>query len=132
MAVLAGYLSMVIVVMVGLTIMLAMFSDAFPTEPGPYEGPAYILILEWVLSLFAAMGGGAVCAWVAGHAERRHALWLAGVLVVFSVVSTLGEMGLKPLWSSIGLAVIGPLGVLWGAALAQRRRERHALAKRPR
>jgi len=131
LAVISGYLAMFIGVAVGLTILLTSFPDAFPEQPGsPYDGPAYVLVLEVVISLLAALGGGYACALVARRKEVQHAGVLVGLMVVLGVVSAIGEAGLKPLWSSLTILALPPLAVLYGAVLRRRQRERTALADR--
>ena len=130
LAVIAGYFAMFIGVAIGLAILLAAFPDAFPEQPGPYEGPTYVLVLELVLSLLAAVGGGYACAFVARHKEVQHAAALVGLMVVMSIVSWIAEAGLKPLWSSLAILALPPFAVLLGAVLRRRQRERAALAHR--
>ena len=130
LAVIAGYLAMFIGVAIGLAILLAAFPDAFPDQPGPYDGPTYVLVLEIVMSLIAALGGGYACAFVARRKELHHAGVLVGLMIVLGIVSVIGEAGLKPLWSSLAILVLPPAAVLYGAVLRRRQRERTALAQR--
>jgi hypothetical protein len=118
LAVIAGYAALVLGVGVFLAFLMFSFPGAFPSEPGPYTGPAWILLLELAFSGL-----------VAGRAELKHALVLVGLMTVLGVVSALFEAGLKPLWSSLAMPVVGGLGVLMGAKLRQRHRERRALER---
>ena len=131
-AVLAGYVTMVVAVGIGLALLLVAFGDGFapPEEPRPFDGPAYILVLEVVVSALAALAGGYVCAWIARRNELAHALGLLGLMVPLSVLSAVGEAGLKPLWSSIAVALVGVGGVVLGALLRRRHREYDALSRR--
>lgn len=130
LAVVAGYVAMFVGVAVGLTLLLLAFSDAFPSEPGPYDGPAFVLVLELLMSWAAAVGGGYVCGWVAGGRETKHALALGAVMLVLGVISAVVEAGLKPMWSSVALGTLSPVFVVVGAGIRRRHRERRALAER--
>lgn len=116
-AVFAGYLTMVVGVVGFDAFLLVVFSDVFSRKPGPYEGPAWILVLELVAAALIAGVGGWVCGWIARRAEVGHALVLGGLMLVLSIVSLVGEAGWKPLWSSIAMAVLPPLAMLYGARL---------------
>ena len=126
----AGYVTMVVGVTLGLTLLMWFAADEFPREPGPYQGASYVLALELGMAFAAAVGGGYVCGWVAGGAERGHALALAGVMLLLGIVSVSADAGLKPLWSSLGIVVAGVVGVLLGAAIRRRHRERDELMHR--
>jgi hypothetical protein len=129
LSVVAGYLTCVIGVGIGLAFLLFAFPDAFPREPGPYEGPRFVLLLELAMSAVVAVAGGYVCGLVARRAEARHGLYLLGLMLVLGVVSALVEAGLKPLWSSLSIPIVGAVGVYLGAKLRQRHRERRALER---
>ena len=129
LAVIAGYAALVLGVGVFLAFLLFLFPGAFPSEPGPYTGPAWILLLELAFSGLVAIGGGYLCGLVAGRAELKHALVLVGLMTVLGLVSAMFEAGLKPLWSSLAMPVVGGLGVILGAKLRQRHRERRALER---
>ena len=117
LAVLGGLATTFLSVTSLLALLVFLASDEFPSEPGPYTGADYVLWIEVGLSLLAAMAGGFVCAWIAGRNEMKHALVLTGILLVLGVISIASNEGLKPLWSSVAVALIGTLGVLPGARL---------------
>jgi hypothetical protein len=127
LSVVAGYATLVVGVGVFLALLLFLAPGAFPPEPGPYTGPAWVLVVELVFSGLVAVGGGYVCGLVAGRAELGHALALAGIAVALGIVSAFVEAGLKPLWSSLAIPLVGAVGVLVGAKLRRRHRERNAL-----
>jgi hypothetical protein len=129
LAVIAGYATLVLGVGVFLALLLFLFPGAFPAEPGPYTGPAWILALELVFSGLVAVGGGYVCGLVAGRAELGHALVLVCVMAALGLASAFVEAGLKPLWSTIALPILGAVGVIVGAKLRRRHRERKALER---
>ena len=54
LAVLAGYLTMVVAVTGSLGFLFLVWGDAFPQTPGPYTGPAYVLVIVLGISLFVA------------------------------------------------------------------------------
>jgi hypothetical protein len=129
LAVIAGYATLVLGVGVFLAFLLFLFPGAFPAEPGPYTGPVWILVLELAFSGVVAVGGGYVCGLVAGRAELKHALVLVGLMIVLGLASAAFEAGLKPLWSSLAMPVVGALGVLLGAKLRRGHRERRSLER---
>jgi hypothetical protein len=120
LAVLAGYLTMVVAVTGTLGFLFLVLNDAFPQTPGPYTGPAYVLVIELFVALLAATCGGYVCALVARRKPLHHAAALVGLMLVLGAVSLVGEAGLKPLWSTLSIVLLSPLGVLAGAWLRGR------------
>ena len=120
-AVLGGYLTMVLGVSTLLALLFFAFRDDFPREPGPYEGPAIVLVLELLGGFIAAVVGGFVCALIARRAEMKHAYALVALLVPLSAISLYVDAGLKPLWSSLLTPVVAIAGVLLGARLRARR-----------
>ncbi len=120
LAIFAGYLTMLVVVTGSIGFLFLIAFDAFPTEPGPYQGPSYVLWLELAFSGVAAVAGGYVCAHVARGRPLRHAAILIAVALVLGVVSAVLEAGLKPLWSSVAIPAVAPLGIWLGAWLRAR------------
>lgn len=116
LAVLAGYVTLVLGVTSTLAILFFVARDAFPTEPGPWTGPRWVLVVEIVSGLAVAVLGGYVCALVARRRELAHGLALAGVALLLGILSATMEQGGKPLWSSIGVALAGVIGIPIGAA----------------
>jgi hypothetical protein len=68
-----------------------------------------------IVSFVAALAGALIAARIAARSRRAHVLAFAGLLVVMSVVSSLGgpQPG-QPAWYSWGVALVG----LAGAAAA--------------
>lgn len=116
LAVLAGYVTMVLGVMSTLAILFFAARDAFPKEPGPFTGPSWVLWVEIGSGLLVAVLGGYVCALVARRRELAHGLALGGLGLVLGLLSASMEAGAKPLWSSIGVSLAGAIGVTLGAA----------------
>ncbi len=115
LAILAGYVTIVLGVTSTLAILFFAARDAFPGEPGPFRGPTWILVVELVAGFACAVLGGYVCALVARRRELAHGLVLCAIMLVLGLVSAGAESGMKPTWSSVALPVVGVLGVLLGA-----------------
>jgi hypothetical protein len=120
LAVLAGYLTMVVAVTGALGFLFLVFHDVFPQTPGPYTGPTYVLVLELVVALLAAICGGYVCALVARQRPLHHAAALGGLMLALGVVSIIGEAGMKPMWSTLSIVLASPLAAMSGAWLRGR------------
>jgi hypothetical protein len=59
--------------------------------------------------------GGYVCAWIARRRQLRHAVVLVGVMLVMGIVTLFVDDGVKPLWSTIAVIVLGAAAVPVGA-----------------
>ena len=115
LAVLAGYLAMVVLVGVSFALLTAAVPDAVDREEARVDQP-------W-LTLMAASGclwagvGGWVTARVAGRAELPHGLGLAA----FAMLMWMVYVGLAPIeqstWFQIANLLLMVLGVLAGAGL---------------
>src|SRR5690606_28093329 len=101
----------------------------FSQQPGPYTGPVWILVAELVFGGLVAIGRGHVCGLVAGRAELKHAFVLAALIDGPGLASAAFAAGLKPPWSSLAKPLVGALGVIAGAKLRHRHREREALER---
>lgn len=116
LAVLGGYATLVVGVGAFFAILMAFVPGLSETDPGaPFDGPAWVLGAELAASLVVALVGGYVCAWIAGRGEVGHGAALAGFMLVMGLVSVILEAGLKPLWSSVAVAVLPAGSVLVGA-----------------
>lgn len=122
LSVLAGYFTMMVGVSGGLAFMMLVAGSDMPREPRPFDGPVWILAFEITVSALAAIAGGWVCARLAPRNPMRHAQVLVGIMGALGIVSVVGELGLKPLWSSIAVVVVGIAGALLGARLCSPRR----------
>jgi hypothetical protein len=120
LAIVAGYLTMLVIVTGSLGFLFLVFHDAFPREPGPYNGPAFVLVLELAFAAIAAIAGGWICALLARRKPLHHAAVLVVAMTVLGLVSASVEAGLKPMWSTIALPIVGAIGVLFGAWLRAR------------
>lgn len=127
LAVIGGYVALAIGVGTVMAL-LELMMGGMPEDPSqPYDGPVSLLMLELIGSGLVAIGGGWVCGFIAKRQEFRHALVLAGLIAILGGVTVVVDAGLKPLWSTSLLPVVGVLGVLLGARLRQNARERAQL-----
>ncbi|MDQ2930411.1 MAG: hypothetical protein M3Y05_06270 [Gemmatimonadota bacterium] len=110
-AIVAGYASMAAVV-VALTVLVKRKAPEWMGTVGK-PNPTYIYA-NLFYSFGAAMIGGFVAALVAPRAPLAHACALAGIVFVLAVVSALQMANKQPRWYQIALAVIGPLGTIFG------------------
>jgi hypothetical protein len=120
LAILAGYVTMVLGVTSTLAILFFVARDALPATPGPFRGPGWVLWLELGCGLAAAVLGGYVCALVARRRELLHAVVLGGFALLLGLIGSGAEAGLKPQWSSIAIAIVGAIGPVLGARLRLR------------
>jgi hypothetical protein len=118
LAVIGGYLTMVLGVTTFFTfVTVVLLGRKMGEPPKPSEAPAWLYVVELVATPILAGLGGYVCAWIAQRKQMRHALVLVGVMLVMGVISIFTEAGLKPLWSSIAIVVLGAAGVPLGARM---------------
>lgn len=116
-AVLAGYLTIGI---------LGVVTDQFVANaiPGFRSLPGaplyYYLIITGTDTLYL-IGGGYLCAAIAGASARRATLALILLGVVGSAASDIWLWQYLPPWFAIALLVIYPLGVWFGSKLQRRR-----------
>jgi hypothetical protein len=126
LAVVAGFLVMAIIVMIG-TALAVRFVLHVPLtamqSPAPALARAYV-VTNLSLSAVAALAGGYTAAALAGHDRAIHGAALAGVMVVMSVISMHQAGGRQPRWYQVLLITLMPILALCGAlccdALARR------------
>jgi hypothetical protein len=112
LAIVAGFVTMVIVVMVFTIVSV----KALHLQSG-HPTPLY-LTLNVAYSVFAAMAGGYVSARIAMHHPLHHAYFLAGLIELLSLVSYFHYHGSQPLWYQLMLCIVPPLFVIAGAVLS--------------
>ncbi|MEO6210078.1 MAG: hypothetical protein ABIQ10_08145 [Gemmatimonadaceae bacterium] len=110
-AIVAGYASMAAVV-IALTVLVKRKAPEWMGTVG--KPNATYLYTNLVYSFGAAMIGGFVAALIAPRAPLAHACALAGIVFVLAVVSAVQMGNKQPRWYQIALAVIGPLGTIFG------------------
>lgn len=118
-AVVAGYLTMALVVILGTVAATAAFvpGGLAALRAGAAAGvvPAGYLAANLVVSLLAAMLGGWVAARVATRAPLAHAASLAIAVAVFGLVTALRPAAPgQPAWYPWTIVVLGTAGVLLG------------------
>jgi uncharacterized membrane protein YfcA len=115
LAVLAGFLSMMVVVVACTLASVALLhlKSGNPT-------PGY-LVLNVVYSLAGAFLGGWVTARLAGVAPVGHGVALAVLIVLLSALSYVHYTGLQPLGYQIFVTVFPPFAAIAGAAIVRRR-----------
>ena len=118
LAVIGGFLTMAIVVML-LTGAIRMLSPSwFPADGAP-TGP--YLTTNVVYSFVAALAGGYVAAWIATRLPMQHAIALGTFVLVMSVMSARFYGARQPRWYQVLLAVVMPLAVVLGGYVRSRR-----------
>jgi hypothetical protein len=116
-AVLAGYAVSVIAVSAFFALVLAAAFGGLPEDPASFRPPAWLFIVEIATSPVLGAAGGWVCGLVARRRERAHGLALAGLMLLFGVGSAFADSGMKPLWSTAAVVLLGALGAVGGAHL---------------
>lgn len=139
LAVIAGYVTLAILVMLAFSVAVAAPDFAFQPQSTSVT-PAW-LVYASVASVVAAAAGGAVAAWI-GRGPRP-AYILAGLMLVFGIVEAIrnskkappnaspdqlaamsvmdkAQVAVQPVWYSWSLPLLGAAGVLAGAAACRR------------
>jgi hypothetical protein len=116
LAVLAGYLTMLVGVSTLFALVLALAFGGMP-DPTSFEPPLWLMALEIVLAPLFAVAGGYVCAWLAKRHAMRHAFALICLMILLSIVTFFADRGLKPVWSTAAITLLGALGAYAGARL---------------
>ncbi len=136
-AVVLGYLVMAVLVMVFLTVLYQLLGADRAFVEGSYAVSGTWSVLSLVLSLFAALIGGLVCARLSQSRSAVIALaaFAFAMGVIFSIPSFLGgdpavaarvgdignmqafQNAVTPGWVAVLTAVVGAVGVLVGGRL---------------
>jgi hypothetical protein len=129
MSVVAGFATMAALVMVG---MMAIMATLVPggmaamktmhADPSamPAPTPRYYL-MNLLLSLLAALAGGAVTGRLAGTQASGSLAALCGLVLVMGLVSAFSPgSGRQPAWYKIATPLLGALGVLLSSGLVGR------------
>ena len=98
LAVVVGYFTAVILVMVSLSVLMQIWPDLFPD---PVTGQALgmkALIIMLVLNLLFAIVGGCITAIIAQDDDRKLAVALGFVMIGIGILTLLMEGDVKPLW----------------------------------
>jgi hypothetical protein len=125
-AVAAGFLAMVLAVMIGVASATAALVPgglaAMRTAVAPVSLPASYLGVNIVVSLISAILGGWLTARLSAPQQRSNVMILAGLVVLLSVVTAMqGDPGgAQPMWYRWLIPVIGVIGVLIGGGIGAR------------
>ncbi len=117
LALLAGFATMALLVMVLTALLTRMIPSWTGNEGSPRPGYMFVNL---GYSFLAAAAGGYVTAWAAAANPLIHTLALAIVVLALAALSVLQSKGLQPIWYQLTLVAIMPLGVLGGGLLRLR------------
>ena len=117
LALLAGFTTMAVIVVVVTAILGRLTPDWVGTEGKP--NPGYVFV-NLGYSFLAAAAGGFVTAWIAAANPMANILGLAVVVLVLGAVSALQARGKQPAWYVMALLVISPVGVVAGGLVRLR------------
>lgn len=130
LAVIAGYLTMAVIVVAFLFGLYAVVGTSGAFLQGSYESSMVWNVASLVLGFVAALAGGWVCSAIAPNAKASY--WLAGIVFVLGVLFAIPSFGAHPqevrpdtlsgmdamqkaytpVWVALLNPVIGAIGVL--------------------
>ncbi len=117
LAVVAGYVTLII----GVSAFFAIVTWSRPELlDDAAVAPTWLYWAEAGVALPVAVLGGYVAGWVAPSRPVLHGAILAGLVAVLGVANLAAEWGLKPVASSLFLALVPPLMAVLGARLRER------------
>jgi hypothetical protein len=113
LAVLAGYVA------VGILVLLTdqIFAAAVPGFRSMTAPPLYYFVVVTVTDAMYSIGGGFVCAAIAGGSASKATLGLAVFGELMGVASTIAGWRIQPHWFAFALLILFPLGVWLGYKL---------------
>lgn len=116
LSVVAGYLAMAAIVMIGTAIAAAAMIPGGIAGAREMEGtpPHAYLYANLAASFVAALLGGWVAARLAPRNSMLHSAALAMLLLAMSVLSFRSQAARQPRWYPITIALIGMTGVMAG------------------
>jgi hypothetical protein len=117
LALAAGFATMALLVIL-LTALLTHLVPSWTDAAGkPQPGYAFVNL---GYSFLAAAAGGYVTAWAAAANPMIHVLALGIVVLALAALSALQSRGKQPIWYSLALVAISPVGVLAGGLVRLR------------
>ena len=117
LALAAGFATMVLLVIVLTALLERMVPSWADTEGKVQPGHAFVNL---GYSFLAAAAGGYVTAWAAAANPMIHVLALGIVVLALAALSALQSRGKQPVWYSLALVAISPVGVLAGGLVRLR------------
>lgn len=114
-AVVAGYLTMAVLVMFIFLLLGIIFPKAFPADGALPRVPWVIFILIW--NLFSAIAGAYVTSLVCRGSRIKHVLALLAVVLVLGLIVLAGNVNKQPVWYLIAQIVVGVIGVMIGGSI---------------
>lgn len=117
LALLAGFATMAILVMVMTALVTQLAPEWAGSEGKPRPGYAFVNI---GYSFLSAAAGGYVTAWVSAANPLILVLVLGIVVLAMSALSALQARGKQPIWYALTLLAFMPLGVLAGGLVRMR------------
>jgi len=118
LAVLGGFLTMAIVVMMFTGALKMLLPSWFPADGAPTGS---YLIVNVAYSFVAALAGGYVAAKLFAQLPMQHAIALGAFVLVMSIISAMYYKARQPRWYQMLLAVVMPLAVVLGSYIRTRR-----------
>jgi MFS family permease len=115
LAVIAGYVSLSLLVMTSFALIMVIMPQAFP-KPGAAPADS-LLILILTLGFAFAVIGGYLTAILADRSHFKHVLFLAAVVLGFGIVKIAVEYGIFPMWYLLTQLASGIGGVLAGGKM---------------
>lgn len=116
-AVAAGYLLIAAAIII-------LFAVSFP-DPLATPGQGFMLFSLAYGFVFGILGGY-VCGVIAHRSEIKHAAVIAGIGILFSIVSMVFAPAREPLWYQLANMVILTVAVLLGGWLRARQRAKNS------
>jgi hypothetical protein len=111
LAILGGYVSMAIVIVLLTAVLKLLLPTWFPTSGAPTGS---YLAINIAYSFVAAFAGGYVAVWIAPRAPIQHAIALAAFVLLMSIVSAIGYGNRQPRLYQVVLTVLMPVAVICG------------------
>jgi hypothetical protein len=111
LALLSGFAVIAIIVVLATALLARTVPQWVGTEGNPRPGYAFVNL---GYSFLAAAAGGYVTAWVSAANPLIHVLVLAIVVLAMGALSALQSRGKQPIWYSLTLLALVPVGVLAG------------------
>jgi hypothetical protein len=117
LALLAGFATMGILVMLITALVTQMAPEWAGAESQPRPGYAFVNL---GYSFLSAAAGGYVTAWLSTANPLIHVLVLGIVVLAMAALSALQSRGTQPIWYALTLLALMPIGVLAGGLVRLR------------